>query len=663
MDKSYSADSVRKFLYGESIDCYKWLGSSPVFVEDGGFTKQGVRFSVWAPSAVNVRVVGDFNGWGYTPYEHLEGGRNLEGTMHRSDEGIWSCFIEGLGEGTCYKYEITSWTGDRFLKSDPMGRRMELRPNTASIVCGLSDYAWNDASWMELRSSLNYFCSPVNIYELHPGSWKRGCIPGLSKEESEKRAAEEPFLNYREIADELCEYVKEMGYTHVELMPVSEHPLDASWGYQTLCYYSVNSRHGTPDDLRYLVNKLHEYGIGVIFDWVPGHFCKDSPGLYCFDGTWLYENENYFKRENFQWGTANFDFRKGHVQSFLISNALYFFKEFHVDGLRVDAVTNILRYDYAKDPCDELKNEYGGFEKVEGIEFCRKLNKTVYSNVSNPLMIAEESTSWPMVTKPDVVGGLGFTFKWNMGWMNDTLEYIELDPIYRKDYHSKMTFAMMYAFSENYILPLSHDEVVHGKKSLLDKCFGPYEQKFDCLRSYYTFMMGHPGKKLMFMGGEFGPFMEWRFYEQLEWKMLVYPKHSALREYVKALNRMYRTEKALWEIDDSYDGFEWINADDEWRNIFSFIRKSKEPDDFLMFVINMCPVSRDDFSVGITRFTEYREILSSDAAEFGGSGRTNNGIIKPQPFGADNKRFSIRINLPSYGAVVLKPIYEKKKNK
>ncbi len=655
-------EQVRKFMYGDSIDCYKFLGSRLSSKGSGESKANGVSFSVWAPSAQNVRVVGEFNYWGHESFISDAPERNLEGHMEKSEEGIWSCFIEGLSEGTTYKYEITSWAGERFLKSDPMCYSSELRPHTASVVYDLKNYRWTDKKWMESRAAVNYINSPVNIYELHLGSWRRGCIPGMTKEESERHAEDEPFLNYREIADELCEYVKEMGYTHVEIMPVCEHPLDASWGYQTLCYYSITSRYGKPDDLQYFVNKMHRNGIGVIFDWVPGHFCKDAPGLYCFDGTWLYENENNMKRENYQWGTANFDFRKGHVQSFLISNAMYFFKEFHADGLRVDAVTNILCYDYAKERCDALKNEYGGYENVAGIEFCRKLNRAIYTNVENPLMIAEESTAWPLVTKPDVVGGLGFTFKWNMGWMNDTLEYISLDPIYRKDHHNKMTFSMMYAFAENYVLPLSHDEVVHGKKSLLDKCFGNYDQKFKELKSYYTFMMGHPGKKLMFMGGEFGPFMEWRHYEQLEWKLLLYPNHANIREYVKALNKLYREEKAMWEIDDGYDGFEWINADDCWRNVFSFVRKSKDPDDFLMFVVNMCPVAYNDLPVGIPRFTEYREILCSDSYEFGGSGMTNENVsLKPLPSGADGKRFSIRINLASYGAVVLKPVFNKSK--
>ena len=652
-------DSVQKFMYGDSIDCYKFLGSRPYCGKSGRKKVSGVLFSVWAPSAKNVRIAGDFNGWGKADPYFLEAGRNLEGYMERSPEGIWTGFIEGLSAGTVYKYEITTHTGERFLKADPMCYSSELRPNTASVVYDLKEYDWNDDEWMKVRASANYMVSPVNIYEFHAGSWKRGVIEGMSPEESEKHAVDEPFLNYREIADEMADYIKEMGYTHVEIMPVSEHPLDASWGYQTLCYYSITSRYGTPDDLRYFVNKMHENGIGVIFDWVPGHFCKDAPGLYNFDGTWLYESENTMKRENFQWGTANFDLGKGHVRSFLISNAIYFFKEFHADGLRVDAVTNMLRYDYAKEPCDALRNQYGGFENVGGIDFCRKLNYTIYTNVPNPLMIAEESTAWPMVTKPAFMGGLGFTFKWNMGWMNDTLEYISLDPVVRKDYHEKMTFSMMYAFAENYILPLSHDEVVHGKKSLLDKCFGDYEQKFACLRSYYTFMMGHPGKKLMFMGGEFGPFMEWRFYEQLEWKLRKYPKHEMLREYVKALNHLYRNEKSMWEIDDSYDGFEWINADDKWRNIFSFVRKSKDPDDFLLFVVNMCPVAYWGHSVGIPRFTEYEEILCSDSGQFGGTDIRNREILKPQPHGADGKRFSIKLDLAPYGAVVLKPRFKK----
>lgn len=648
------ATKTEQFLAGESTDCYRFLGSRSAIKSVDGRRVRGVSFAVWAPNAAAVRVVGDFNGWGMQD-------SSFGSTLTKNEYGVWSGFVKGLRAGALYKYEITGRDGETVLKADPMCYMSELRPGTASVVYDLKPYPWSDGTWMETRAKTDYYRAPVNIYEVHLGSWKRGVIPGLSLEESEERKSDEPFLNYREIADKLSEYVKTMGYTHVELMPVSEHPLDASWGYQTLCFYSVTSRHGTPDDLRYFVDKMHENGIGVIFDWVPGHFCKDLPGLYRFDGTWLYENEHALLRENEQWGTANFDLGKGAVQSFLISNAMYYFNEYHADGLRSDAVTNIICRDYGKTRTDALKNRLGGYENLEGIAFCRKLNQTVSAKVKGALMIAEESTAWPHVTGNDGENALGFTFKWNMGWMNDTLEYIKMDPIYRQYHHEKMTFSMMYAYAENYILPLSHDEVVHGKRSLLDKCFGEYEQKFACLRSYYTYMIGHPGKKLLFMGGEFGPFLEWRYYEALEWKMLLYPKHSMLREYVKALNLLYREEPSLWEKDPSPEGFEWIDADDRSRNLLSFVRKGNDGDDMLLFVCNFSPVAHHSLSVGIPRFTDYTEVLNSDGEAFGGSGMVNEGLIRPRPQGAGKKRFSIQIRLAPYGAAVFRPVIKQTK--
>ena len=636
----------QKFMNGDSIDAYKYLGSH---VKRGG-----TEFNVWAPGAKSVRVVGDFNGWGF-------GGDAQSGVMTRDEYGFWTATVKGVKHGALYKYKINGANGKEYLKADPYGLSNELRPNTASVVYNLKDYEWTDDEWFKAKEGKNFVTGPMNIYEVHLGSWRRGNIPGLTPLESESCKADEPFLNYREIADQLADYVAEMGYTHIEVMPVAEHPLDASWGYQTLCYYSITSRYGTPDDLRYFVDKMHSKGVGVIFDWVPGHFCKDAPGLYNFDGSWVYENDNAALRENVQWGTANFDFSKGTVRSFLISNVIYYFKEYHIDGVRCDAVTNILFTDYAKKRCDAIKNKYGGFENIEGIEFCRQLNRTVYTNVFNPLMIAEESTAWPMVTRPPEIGGLGFTFKWNMGWMNDTLEYISEDPYFRKYKHNKMSFSLMYAFAENYILPISHDEVVHGKKSLLDKCFGPYEEKFDCLRSYMVYMLGHPGKKLSFMGNEFGPFMEWRHYEELEWKLLLYPRHSMLREFTKEINRTYLSQHALWENDDSYDGFEWIDADNADENTYTFVRRSKNPDDFLIFVMNFSPVERKEFHVGIPRFTDYEVVLSNDEKRFGGKGMINAGdSIKPTAVGANGKRFSLEIDLPGYGALILKPVFKKK---
>lgn len=628
-------DKEREYLQGNCIDAWKFLGCQ--------VQEKGAEFTLWAPAAKIVYIVGDFNDW-----------NKDKGIMEKDSLGFWHAYIENAGIGNFYKYLVIGADGKEAYRSDPVGFSNELRPNTASVVTDLGDYEWTDKEWNDGKVGKNYLTSPINIYELHLGSWKRGDIPNLSPLESEACKADEPWLNYREIADRLADYAAEMGYTHVELMPVSEHPLDDSWGYQTLCFYSITSRYGSPEDLKYFVNKLHSYNIGVIFDWVPGHFCKDASGLYNFDGSYLYEGKNVARRENLQWGTANFDFSNGGVVSFLISNAIYYFKEFHIDGIRVDAVTNILCTDYAKERVPALKNKFGEYKNLEGIEFLKKLNKTVYMNAFNPLMIAEESTAWPLVTRPPEDGGLGFTFKWNMGWMNDTLEYISMDPIYRQYEHNKMSFSTMYCFAENYILPISHDEVVHGKRSLLDKCYGDYEQKFKELRSYFTYMIGHPGKKLSFMGNEFGPFMEWRFYEELEWKMLLYPNHSALRNFVKKLNAFYKNEPALWENDISYDGFEWLDADDVARNTYSFIRKAKNPNDFLIFVMNFSPCGHDYYRVGLPRVTDYEIVLSTY------EDHNEHTILKPMGKGANKKRFSVEFDLLPYEAVVLKPRFIEK---
>lgn len=675
---------IQRFHTGDSDDCYKFLGSHRE-IRNG---VSGVRFSVWAPHADSVQVVGDFNKWGIASFVASEipkkmiqegsggaltyvtepmalplmkrgGAKN--GWMKRGRTGIWSVFLPDIEEGTLYKYKVITRSGHVCYHADPMAIYSELRPGTASIVYHLQDYPWTDRRWMTHRAKTNYSCSPLNIYEIHLGSWRRGTIPGLTPAEQEAKKGDAPFLNYREIADLLVPYLQSMHYTHVEVMPITEHPLDASWGYQTSCFYSITSRYGTPDDFRYFVNRLHEAGLGVILDWVPGHFCKDEAGLFCFDGTWLYEEESSLRREN-EWGTANFALWKGEVQSFLISNALYFFREFHIDGLRVDAVANMLYLNYGKQDCPELRNQYGGVENIDAIEFFRKLNRTVYRHVVNPLMIAEDSTTWPLVTKPDFIGGLGFTFKWNIGWMNDTLEYMRKDPIYRKWEHNRMTFSLVYAFSENFILPLSHDEVVHGKLSLLNKMYGDADYKFTSLRCYYTYMMTHPGKKLLFMGGEFGQFIEWRYSEELEWSLLFSSSHAALRDFVSELNYLYKKEKSLWEQDDRYDGFEWIDAHNGDQSVFSYLRKGKDPKDFLVVVCNFTPVSYDEYNIGVPRFADYEEILNSDAERFGGSGMCNEVLLRPHPTGWHGKPFCVTIKLPAGSAVILKPHFPKRKN-
>jgi len=645
MLKAQESDKMitESFHDGSNFTSYKYFGCKLGSKTIDGKKVNGAYFRVWAPNAVAVKVVGDFNNWNGYDY-----------SMIRDNSGIWIIFIPGITIGNMYKYEIHSKNGSVVNKSDPYAFYTELRPGSASIVYELQEFNWTDENWITYRNNIDYIHSPLNIYELHLGSWARGRIPELDSSLWEEHKSEEPFLNYREIAQLLVNYIKEMNYTHVELMPICEHPFDGSWGYQTTSYFSITSRYGTPEDFRFFIDRLHEAGIGVILDWVPGHFCKDSFGLYKFDGTWLYEDEVDEIRENRLWGTAAFSFAKPEVVSFLISNAVYFLREFHIDGLRVDAVANMLYLDYEKTPSPKLKNIYGGRENIDAINFLRKLNGTLSEMFPNSLLIAEESSAWPLVTKPIYLGGLGFTFKWNMGWMNDTLEYVKVDPIYRKNIHNKLTFSLMYAFSENFILPISHDEVVHGKKSLLDKMFGKYEDKFNAVRSFYIYMMTHPGKKLSFMGNEIGQFIEWRYSEELEWKLRLYPKHEALRTFVSELNYIYKTEKALWELDDSYDGFQWIDADNANQSILTYIRKSIDSKELLLVVCNFTPVSYDDYNIGVPKFADFEEIINSDLERYGGQGLTNPDIIKPKPTGWNGQPFHINIKIPSNGGIILK---------
>jgi 1,4-alpha-glucan branching enzyme len=617
------ASDINKYLRGEHFNAYEFLGSR--IVEHQG--KKGAVFITYAPKAGEVRVVGDFNGWNGDNHKMLK----------VLDSGFWWLFIENIKEGNLYKYEITKADGTKVLKADPYARFSELRPNTASIVYEDKDYKWQDDEWMEKRKSINYFKSPLNIYEVHLGSWKK---------------KGEDFLNYREIADELSKYVKEMGYTHVELLPIMEHALDASWGYQITGYFSPTSRYGTPEDFKYFIDKMHREGIGVILDWAPGHFCRDEHGLYNFDGAHLYEHEDPMIGDNFDWGTANFDYSKGHVQSFLISNALYWFLEFHVDGLRVDAVAAMLYLNFGKEHLN-IRNKFGGIENLDAVEFLKKLNKAIFLNVDNPLMIAEESTAWPLVTYPTYDGGLGFNYKWNMGWMNDTLRYMTMNDEERKYNHNLLTFSMMYAYSENFILPLSHDEVVHGKKSLIDKMSGSYEEKFANLRLLYGYMMAHPGKKLLFMGGEIAQFIEWRFYEELEWFLLKYPIHDSLKRYVRDLNRFYLENKALWELDHKGEGFEWIDANNNHQSILSFIRRSKE--DYLVIICNFGRGKYEDYKIGVPEENEYIEVFNSDKNIYSGSNFINEGIIKSLRESWHGRDYSINIRIAPYSFIVLKP--------
>ena len=616
------------FHKGKNYKSYKVMGAHIVSEN----RKKGVRFTVWAPNANEVYVVGDF-----CNFEPLKGYKmkKVNGT------GTWSLFIPGIKENTIYKYYIVNGkTGTGFYKSDPYAVYSELRPNTASIVKSEFKFRWADKRWFNKREKTDILKSPINIYEMHLGSWKR---------------KDGKFLTYRELSIELPKYLNEMGYTHVEFMPLTEHPLDASWGYQGTGYYSITSRYGNAKDLKELINNLHKHNIGVIFDWVPGHFCRDSHGLYMFDGTPTYEYEEGWKADNKGWGTSNFDLGKPEVKSFLISNAYFLFEEFHIDGLRVDAVSNMIYLDYGRKDGEWIPNKFGGNECLEGVGFLKELNTILFKEFNNILMIAEESTSWPNVCTPSSDGGLGFNLKWNMGWMNDTLRYVEIDPIYRKYSHNKITFSMMYNYSENFVLPISHDEVVHGKKSLIDKMWGDYWNKFAGLRLYLAYMIGHPGKKLTFMGCEFAQFIEWREYEELEWELIDnFHMHNKAREFVKEINKFYIDNPSLWELDYDTLGFQWIDADNSEQSIFSFIRRSKEVEDTLIFICNFTPVVYHDFRIGVPYEGEYIEVFNTDNKIFGGSNQLNLDIALSESVSYHNNPYSISIKVPPMASSIFK---------
>jgi 1,4-alpha-glucan branching enzyme len=623
--------NIYLFHEGSHYDSYKFMGAHLV-KEDG---VDGVRFTTWAPNATSVNVTGDFSSWQIKSENELE---------RVSDAGLWSGFIPNIGEATVYKFAVKSKeSGKVILKSDPYAVRSELRPNTASMVTAHSEYSWKDSNWLESRSKTNVYQSPINIYEVHLGSWKR-------KEDGS-------FYSYSELADILPSYVSEQGYTHVELMPVMEHPLDDSWGYQITGYYSVTSRYGSPDDFRILVDAFHKANIGVILDWVPGHFCKDLHGLYMFDGTPTYEYKEDWKQENKGWGAANFDLGKSEVRSFLISNAIYWIKEFHVDGLRVDAVANMLYLDYDRRSGEWRPNKYGGHENLEAIEFLRCLNRAIFKEENNVLVIAEESTSWPMVTKPGEIGGLGFNFKWNMGWMNDMLRYIKIDPIYRKYHHNLITFSMMYNYSENFILPISHDEVVHGKKSLLDKMWGDYWNKFAGLRLFISYMLAHPGKKLLFMGSEFGQFIEWRNHEGLEFELAEkFDMHRDTKQFFKDINRFYIENEALWKFDYDTKGFEWIDANNSTQSIIVFMRKTDNPLDTLIYVCNFTSVVYYDFNIGVPYLGDYKQVFNTDGKEYGGSGQIIDEVLFSEKSSWHNQKYKLKIKVPPMATLILKPI-------
>ena len=598
---------------------------------------KGVHFAVWAATAKRVSVVGGFNQWD---------GRRHQMRMLGSS-GVWEIFIPGIEEKEIYKFEIKTQNGQTVLKADPYAFFAELKPATASIVYDIDGYQWNDKEWIEDRKTCNIYERPVSIYEVHLGSWMK---PNDEDEES--------YFTYKEYADKLVKYAKDMEYTHIELLPVCEHPFDGSWGYQVTGYYAATSRYGEPKDFMYFVDQCHQNNIGVIVDWVPAHFPRDAHGLARFDGTALYEHDHPMQGEHPDWGTLIFNFGRNEVRNFLIANAIFWFDKYHIDGLRVDAVASMIYLDYGKKEGEWISNKWGGRENVDAIDFMKNLNCTVYQYFPGIMMIAEESTSWAMVCKPPHVGGLGYGLKWNMGWMNDFLTYMSKDPIYRKYQHNNITFSLFYAFSENFLLVLSHDEVVHGKCSMLNKMPGDYWQKFANLRTAYGFMYGHPGKKLLFMGSEFGQFIEWDYHKGLDWHLLGYEKHKEMQNYVRDLNKLYRQEKCLWEIDFSYEGFEWIDCNDAEHGVISFVRKAKDWKDMLIFVCNFTPVVYEGYRVGVPLKGFYKEIMNSDSEIYGGSNKGNFGGLKAQEYSWQGRPYSLELTVPPLATLVLKPFDE-----
>jgi 1,4-alpha-glucan branching enzyme len=599
----------------------------------------GVNFALWAPNARSVSVIGDFNGWqhGATPMH-----------LRHQDLGVWECFVPGLTAGALYRYAITSRFNDYTVeKSDSYGFAAELRPQTASIVVDIHQHQWQDEAWMQERAGRQQLSSPISIYELHIGSWRR-----MLDQPGEHR-----FLTYRELAHTLAPYIKDLGFTHVELLPMTEYPYDGSWGYQVTGYYAPTSRNGSPEDFQYFVDYLHQQDIGVLLDWVPPHFPKDGYALSYFDGTHLYEYADPRKGEHKEWGTYVFDYGRSEVRNFLLASALFWLREYHIDGLRVDAVASMLYLDYSRKPGEWIPNRYGGREHLEAVDFLRQLNEAVYAEQPGTLTIAEESTAWPMVTRPTYMGGLGFTLKWNMGWMHDMLDYMSLNPIYRRYYQTNITFSLMYAYNENFVLPLSHDEVVHGKRSLLSKMPGDVWQKFANLRALYGYMWGHPGKKLLFMGGEFGQWLEWDYMQSLDWHLLEPPNdahHAQLQQYIRDLNQLYQHEPAFSKLDYDPAGFSWIDFHDTDNSVVSFMRCSKNVDDTLVFVSNFTPVPRLGYRLGVPNPGEYYELINSDATRYGGSGLENGQLMPSGQIYWQSCPHSILLTLPPLATVILK---------
>ncbi|MCG3208852.1 MAG: 1,4-alpha-glucan branching enzyme GlgB [Anaerolineae bacterium] len=620
-----------KYLLGEGTfeRAYEKMGAHLASLNG----QDGVHFAVWAPNARQVSVIGEFNKWDSTAH-----------VLNPSDSGVWTLFVADVDEFTVYKYRIVTQTGDSFDKADPYGFAMEQRPKTASVVTNLDKYTWGDGEWVQNRSKNQAFDRPMAIYEMHLGSWRK-------KEDPEWGLR---YLTYREMVQEVIPYVREMGFTHIEMLPIAEHPLDASWGYQVLGFFAPTSRFGTPEDLMYFIDQCHQNNIGVILDWVPAHFPKDGSGLNYFDGTHLYSHADPRQGEHQDWGTLIFNYDRNEVRAFLISNALFWLDKYHFDGLRVDAVASMLYLDYSREKGQWVPNEYGGRENLGAISFLRKMNESVHGIFPGVLTIAEESTAWPMVSRPTYMGGLGFSLKWNMGWMHDTLNYMSKDPVYRRYHQNDMTFSLLYAFNENFVLPLSHDEVVHGKGSLLNKMSGDEWQKFANLRAYFGFMWGHPGKKLLFMGSEFGQWQEWNFAASLEWVATEAPNHQGVQNFVKDLNALYKREPALFEDDFEWTGFTWIDANDSDNSVFSFVRNSKSSDEFIVVISSFTPIVRHGYRVGVPRSGFYKEILNSDSSHYWGSNVGNGGGVQTDPIPFHGYDQSLSLTLPPLATIYLK---------
>ena len=625
---AFAGDDLERFSQGNHDDIYNFLGAHPRSFSG----VSGVNFAVWAPNAADVCVVGDFNQW------NPDASR-----MNRlGDSGIWEVFVPGATAGQIYRYQVTDSQGHVHEKSDPFGFFGEVPPKSASIVCELGNYRWQDQQWLQNRTKNNLLEQPVSIYEVHLGSWQQrsGNLNG--------------WLNYRTLAHELVAYCQKTGFTHLELMPISEHPLTKSWGYQTTGYFAVTSRYGTPEDFMYFVDYCHQHGIGVIIDWVPAHFPKDAHGLAKFDGTALFEHADPRQGEHPDWGTLIFNYGRNEVRNFLISNALFWFDKYHIDGLRVDAVASMLYLDYSREEGQWIPNQYGGRENLEAIDFLKELNEKVHAAYPGTLTIAEESTSWSGVSRPTYADGLGFSMKWNMGWMNDSLRYMRMDPVHRKFHHDELTFSLIYAFSENFVLPLSHDEVVHGKRSLLDQMPGDPWQKFANLRLLYTYMWTHPGKKLLFMSGEFGQWDEWSEDEAIQWDLLRFEPHQGLQRLITDLNGILKENPALYEFDFTEDGFEWVSCNDADSSVIAYLRKGKSADDQLLMLCNFTPLPREQHAVGIHEAGSYREIFNSDSQFYGGSNFGNQALLNATSEPTDGRDWRLQVNLPPLGAVILK---------